>query len=142
HVAFALSLLCYLLLMVGYRARLFAVLSLIWVTSMDNRLVMVENGGCFVVNLMTFWAMFLPLGDRFSVDSLRRSLKGSRERSVDDLNDRRLPERLTRPFRSLGAFIITANFATVYVFNVVNKYGDTWRQGKTVWYVLHIDRMA
>ena len=66
HVAFGLSLICYFLFMVGWHARLFAVLSCVWVTSMDHRLIMVENGGYVVVNLTIFWACFMPIGQRFS----------------------------------------------------------------------------
>jgi hypothetical protein len=91
HVAFALSLLCHLCLMVGWRARLFSILSCILVTSLDNRLVMVENGGYVVVNLTAMYAVFLPIGRRFSVDAWLRSWRERRERTADDLNERRRP---------------------------------------------------
>lgn len=142
HAAFALSLACYLLLLVGWRTRLFSVLSCVWVTSMDNRLVLVENGGYVVVNLMAFWSMFMPIGKRFSVDSLLESFRHKREASLEHLNERSLPASLTAPFRSTASFLLLANFAVIYVFNAVNKYGMIWRKGLTVWYVLHIDRMA
>jgi hypothetical protein len=128
HVAFALSFICYFLFTIGYRTRLFNVLSFLWVTSMDSRLVLVENGGYIVVNLTTFWAMFLPTGERFSVDAARRALR----------SDSAPPA----PCVSLAVFFATLNFAFVYVFNVVNKYGDLWRRGDTIHYVLHIDRMV
>ena len=51
YVAFALALFCHLCLMVGWHARLFAALSFLSMTSLDNRLVMVENGSYVVVNL-------------------------------------------------------------------------------------------
>jgi len=53
YVAFGLALLAHLCLMIGWHARLAAFLSLLVVTSLDNRLVMVENGGYVVVNLDT-----------------------------------------------------------------------------------------
>jgi hypothetical protein len=140
HVAFAASMACYFLFMIGWRTRLFSILSTLWVTSMDNRLVLVENGGYVVVNLMCFWAMFLPTGKRFSVDSLVASLRNEQERTPHDL-DRRCT-RDTTPLISLAALALFVNFVIVYVFNVVNKYGQTWRDGLTIHYVLHIDRMV
>lgn len=140
HVAFAISLFCYLLFTAGYKTRLFTVLACLWVTSMDNRLVMVENGGYVVVNLTVFWGMFLPLGRRFSVDAWIRSWRARGEGSVADLNDRE--PRDTRPYVSLLSFVVVLNFALIYIFNVVNKYGSTWRKGLTTHFVLHIDRMV
>ena len=55
------------------------------VTSLDNRLVMVENGGYVVVNLIVGYAMFLPTERRFSVDALLRSYRERKERDVSDL---------------------------------------------------------
>jgi hypothetical protein len=142
HVAFALSFVCYLLMMVGFKSRLMTILSLVWVSSMDNRLVLVENGGYIVVNLITFWLCWLPSGQRFSVDSWRRSWRARREGSVADLNAPDKSAWLTEPRHSLAAFILLVNFGTIYIFNVVNKYGSTWRAGDTLHYVLHLDRMV
>ena len=142
HVAFALSMLCYLAFMVGYRTRLFTVLAFLWVTSMDNRLVMVENGGYVVVNLAVLWAMFLPTGQRFSVDSWLRSWRERGERSVGELSQPYRPAWLTAPRVSLASLLLLLNFGIVYVFNVLNKYGSVWRKGDTVHYVLHLDRMV
>ncbi len=142
HVAFALSFVCYFLLLVGYRARLMSVLACIWVTSMDNRLVMVENGGYIVVNLMTFWAIFLPTDRRFSIDALLRSYRESDERSLAQLNKRYRPRYLSQQYYSLVSAIVVFNLALVYAFNVLNKYGGVWRRGETVHYVLHLDRMV
>ena len=141
HVAYALSFICYFLLMVGYRSRLMSVLSLLWVTSMDNRLVLVENGGYVVVNLMAFWAIFLPTGRRFSVDALLRSYRERKEDSLEKVNQRDRPHDLIAPYYSLISAIVVVNLAIVYLFNVLNKYGGVWRRGETVHHVLHLDRM-
>jgi predicted DCC family thiol-disulfide oxidoreductase YuxK len=142
HVAFALSVACYLCYCVGYKTRLFSILSFVLVTSMDSRLALVENGGYVVVNVLTCWAMFLPSGTRFSVDALLRSYRGSRERGEADLNERRRPAWASRPFVSIAALVATLNLAAIYYFNVVNKSGQIWRRGETVHYVLHLDRMV
>jgi hypothetical protein len=142
YIAFGLAFCCFFLFAIGYRTRLFNVLSLVWITSLDNRLVMVENGGYVVVNLITFWLCWLPTGTRFSVDSLRLAWRERRERSVEELNEPWWPERLTAPHHSLASMMLVVNFGVIYVFNVVNKYGSTWRAGDTLHFVLHLDRMV
>jgi hypothetical protein len=142
HVVFALATLCYFFLLVGYRTRLFSILSFVAVTSMDNRLVLVENGGYVVVNLLVGWAMFMPLGRRFSVDALIRSYREHKEKTWDDLNRRFRPADKTELQWSGIYMLATVNIAIIYFFNVVNKSGHLWKSGHTVHYVLHLDRMV
>lgn len=146
HVAFALSLACYLCLAIGWKTRLFAILSFLFVTSMDSRLPLVENGGYVVVNLLALWTMFMPTGARFSVDALIRSYRERAEQSAEELNARAEPAPETSAsasvFVSWAAVLVTLNLATIYYFNVVNKSGHIWRKGDTVHYVLHLDRMV
>ncbi|AUX27148.1 hypothetical protein SOCEGT47_077280 [Sorangium cellulosum] len=142
HVAFALSLLCFFCFFIGWHTRLFSILSFLLVTSRDNRIVMIENGGYVVVNLITCWAMFMPTGRRFSVDALLRSFRERRERTAADLADRSRPAWAERPYVSGIVLLAILNLATIYYFNVVNKSGQIWRRGETVHYVLHLDRMV
>jgi len=142
HVIFALSVICYFLLLIGYRTRLFAVLSFILVTSQDNRLVLAENGGYVVVNLLAGWATLMPLGRRFSVDAWLRSYREHKEQSWEDLNRRFRPaDKVDLDVSSIYLLAIL-NLAIVYFFNVVNKSGHIWKSGLTVHYVLHLDRMV
>jgi hypothetical protein len=142
YVAFALAFFCHVCLMIGWHSRLFAVLTFVIVTSMDNRIVMVENGGYVVVNLVTLYACFLPIERRFSIDALRRSWRERRERTAKDLETRYLPAWATEDYVSLAVFLVALNLAVVYLFNVVNKSGETWRKGETVHYVLYLNRMV
>ncbi|WP_437688680.1 hypothetical protein [Sorangium sp. So ce176] len=142
HVAFALSLFCFFCFFIGWHTRLFSILSFVLVTSRDNRIVMIENGGYVVVNLITCWAMFMPTGRRFSVDALVRSYRERKERTAADLADRSRPAWATQPYVSGIVLLAILNLATIYYFNVVNKSGQIWRRGDTVHYVLHLDRMV
>ncbi|HVY45925.1 MAG TPA: HTTM domain-containing protein, partial [Minicystis sp.] len=142
RVAFAVALLCHLCLLIGYRTRLFAIATFVIVTSMDNRLVMVENGGYVVVNLICGYAMFLPLERRFSVDAWLRSLRERKERSIAELAERHRPAWLTAPHVSVIGVLVLLNLAIVYFFNVVNKSGSIWKHGDTVHYVLWLNRMV
>jgi hypothetical protein len=142
HLAYAFATACYLALCVGYKTRLFCLLSFVWVTSMNSRLVLIENGGYIVVNLMLFYALFLPLGRRFSIDALVASFRRERETGVADLSRRVEPGARSDQVETMAAFLLLLNFVVIYVFNVVNKYGNTWRHGETIHFVLHIDRMV
>ncbi len=143
HVAFALMFLCHFFFWIGWHSRIFSVLSWIFVTSIDNRLVLVENGGYVVVNLLVGWAMFLPTGERFSVDALLRSFRERRERNAADLSATQASfSWKTKPYVSLISLVVLLNIAVIYYFNVVNKSGVIWRNGDTVHYVLHLDRMV
>lgn len=141
HVLFALGVVSHLLLFVGYRARLFAVTSFIFMTSLDQRIPLVENGGYVVVNLACLWACFLPVGQRFSIDAWRRSWRTRREKSADELNDRTDFTGERKPLVSLIGVIVIFNLTQVYFWNVVNKAGWIWREGYTLHYVLYLNRM-
>ncbi|MEO7330788.1 MAG: HTTM domain-containing protein, partial [Minicystis sp.] len=142
HVAFALSVFIHLCTMVGWHARIFSFLSFVLVTSLDNRLVMVENGGYVAVNLVVAYCALLPTDRRFSVDALLRSYRERKEQSVADLNVRRPFAWAHDQIVSLVVFLAVLNLAAVYFFNVVNKSGEKWRWGETVHYVLYLNRMV
>lgn len=142
HVAFALMVACHLAMMVGWRSRLFAILSFLWCTSLDSRILLVENGGYVVVNLTAMYAMLIPIERRFSVDAWLRSFRDHREGRVEDLAARTFARDRNAPFRSFAVMLAVVNLGFVYFFNVVNKSGTIWRVGDTVHYVLHIDRMV
>ena len=142
HVAFVLCVICHLCLMIGWRSRIFAVASFIACTSMDSRILLVENGGYVVVNLTAMYAMFLPIERRFSVDAWLRSYRDHRETRIEHLRDRGFARGRNDLFVSAAVMLAVVNLGFVYFFNVVNKSGTTWRIGDTVHYVLHIDRMV
>ncbi len=142
HVVFAIATLCYLLYGLGYRTRLFGILSFLMVTSQDNRLVLVENGGYVIVNILVAWSLFMPMGRRFSVDALLRSFREHKEKRWEDLAERFRPEDKHTEAVSAIYLLAIVNIAIVYFFNVVNKSGSLWKAGLTVHYVLHVDRMV
>src|SRR5688572_32032710 len=131
-VAFALTLLVYLAFTVGYRTRLFQLLSLLCVTSINSRNLPVENGGTVVMNLLCFWTAFLPLGRRLSVDALITSLAAQREQTTSDLNRRgdRYPSDVSsarsadgNAVYSLVVFALMLQWSAIYFFNTVHKTG-------------------
>jgi hypothetical protein len=134
----------YLCLLVGYKTKVAQVLAAIYVASMNGRVLLIENGGYVVHNLLMLWTAFLPLGDRFSVDALQASLKTQREEGAADLNDRDkgVAEWRTRPFVTIIGLVIILQLSAIYAFNVIHKTGPAWHDGTAVHYVLYVDRMV
>jgi hypothetical protein len=142
-VLFVLMGLVFSAFMAGYRTRLFHALSLASTVSLHSRAIFLENGGDVVLNLLCAWTLFLPMGARFSIDAVKKSLAARREQTVTDLNDRSaLPPRQTRPVRSLVVLAILLQLAAIYYLNALHKTGWTWRQGKAVHYVFFQERMV
>ena len=118
---FALSLL------VGYRTRTASVVCWLLLISLQNRNVLVLTGGDTMLRVMAFWAMFLPLGVRWSVD---RAL---------DKTGAPMPKRIF----SVGSVALIAQIAMVYVFGAMLKTGPTWRTDYTaIYYSLSIGQFA
>ena len=135
----------YVCVLIGYRTRLAQVLTIFWVASLNGRCLLIENGGYVVFNLLAMWTAFLPMGDRFSVDAWRESMRRKRETSAAALNDRSdlIPEEKLRPHVSFAVLAILLQISVIYFFNVVHKHGGAWtRDFSAVHYVLYVDRMV
>ncbi|HEY3595270.1 MAG TPA: hypothetical protein VGL13_15395, partial [Polyangiaceae bacterium] len=79
QVALACMFLVYLAYVVGFHTKVAQILAVVCFLSLDNRNLILQNGGIVVTNLVAIWSAFLPLGARFSVDALLRSLRERRE---------------------------------------------------------------
>lgn len=141
-VAFALTLAVFVLFTVGYRTKLFHVLSALCITSLNARNLFIENGGTVVTCIITVYSLFLPLGARFSLDAVRRSLRERHERSVQELNDRARLERPASPVYSLAMLLFLVQWSAIYFFNTVQKSGAGWRNGTAIHYFLEQDRIV
>jgi hypothetical protein len=118
---FALSLL------VGYRTRTVSVVCWLLLISLQNRNTMVLTGGDTMLRVLAFWAMFLPLGLRWSVD---RAL---------DKTDAPMPQRIF----SVGSMALIVQLGIVYLFGALLKTGPTWRIDHTaIYYALSIGEFA
>lgn len=126
-VLFALAALCAVLLMAGYRTRLFLFLSWLLMVSLHNRNELIETGGDYLLRLACFFGLFLPLGARWSIDSVAQS--GPRQQ-----DDR---------VRSLATFAFTMQMTFVYVFSAWHKGHAHWTEDYlAIHYALHIDAYA
>jgi hypothetical protein len=115
------------LLVVGYRTRPVAVGSWAMLASLQLRNYVVLNGGDTVLLVALFLALFLPLGERWSVDALA--------------DDRRESPR-TR-VAGFGTAALLSQVVLVYATNAVFKLrGDVWTSGVAVRYVFQLDRFT
>lgn len=126
--AFALIGIVYFLYLIGFKTKAMQVLAFVAVTSIDSRNLFAEDGGCITTNLVSAWTLFLPLGDRFSLDALLRRARG---------DDPIVPEHRVKSFAVLG---IALQAATIYYFNAVHKDGWAWVNGEAVHQVLWQNR--
>ncbi len=140
----AFGLAVFFCLMIGFKTKVMQILAAIYVASMNGRVLLIENGGYVVHNLLLLWTAFLPLGDRFSVDALLASLKARRESTAAELNDRTTDTAAwrVRPHVSFAALVIVLQLSAIYAFNVIHKTGPAWHDGTGVHYVLWVDRMV
>jgi hypothetical protein len=127
-VAFALTAISHLLLLVGFRTRIWQIVSFVCVTSLNSRNLFTEDGGCMTLNLIAAWTMMLPLGDRYSIDAVIREV-------------RREPAPSKAPVVSLAVLGVVMQVACIYFFNTVHKTGVTWRDGSAIHWVLWQDRL-
>jgi predicted DCC family thiol-disulfide oxidoreductase YuxK len=141
-LTFAICAFCYVALLIGWRSRLFMVLSFLMATSLHNRIVPAENWGTVALGALMVWAMFLPLGRRFSVDALRASLRERPDEGAADLAPDRLPPPDQTPFVSLACLGVLLQLAVIYYFNCVHKSGPTWHEGTAIHYVLWQERIV
>src|SRR5579883_378117 len=124
---FALAGALAVLMLVGYRTRWTTALSLGLLLSLQYRNPLVLSSADVLLRIALFWAIFLPCGVRWSLDSL---LRGK-------------PARLPRSVSNLVSAAYVLQIAMVYGFAVLLKSGSDWRvDGTAVYYVLNLAQFA
>jgi len=111
-----------LAMLAGYRTTLATLVTGLLVGSLHLRNPLVLNSGDTLLRMLLFWAVFAPLGERWSVDALRAES----------------PPR----GRVLGVATtgLLAQVVVVYSVNAVLKLrGDVWLSGEAVRQVLELD---
>jgi hypothetical protein len=110
---------------VGYRTRLATAGVVGMHASLYARNPSVMNGGDGLLVLALFLGLFVPLGERWSVDALRSG------------RDRR------QWVASLATATLLAQLVVVYLANVAFKHqSDPWRDGVAVQYVLELEQFS
>jgi predicted DCC family thiol-disulfide oxidoreductase YuxK len=138
---FCIAFVCFFCFTIGYRTRLFHLLSFAMTTSLHNRILFAENWGSVAMAALLIWTAFLPLGRRFSVDAIRASLRARPDETPAELAAG-VPPPDARQTTSLAALALLLQIAIIYWFNFVHKSGPTWRDGSAVHYVLWQERIV
>jgi hypothetical protein len=81
-----IALIIALLFLAGYKTRLMTILAWIFVVSIQNRNFIILQGGDDYIRLLLFWSIFLPLGAKFSVDSLMTDIKYKTNQYISPAN--------------------------------------------------------
>lgn len=113
-------------LTLGYRTRGATILCWYFLVSLHVRNNIVLQGGDILFHLLLFWAIFLPIGARWSIDSARNP-----ERS-------QLPKTVV----SMGTVAILLQVCFVYWFSIFYKWNVDWLEGRAVGYALSIDQFT
>jgi predicted DCC family thiol-disulfide oxidoreductase YuxK len=126
QILFVITGICAIGLIGGYRTRLFTFLCWILVSSLQARNRMIFDGGDDTIRLVLFWGMFLPLGARFSIDS------------VLDL-EKKTPNR----FMNMAAVAYTLQIAYIYWFAFLWKANPVWlSEFRGAYYAIQMDFFA
>jgi predicted DCC family thiol-disulfide oxidoreductase YuxK len=136
--AFLVALFIYLCFLFGWHTRAFHVLSAVALVSMSARNVLAEGAGNSVAIALLLGTVVLPLGDRFSLDALSRSLGERDEQTPEELNAP-LPAPPVAP-ASLAGLAVLLVLCLVYLGAGLQQTGPAWKDGSALHYALHVDR--
>jgi len=114
---FALAAVAAVALVVGYRTRLAAIVSVVLLASVQLRNPLACHTGDAYLGACAFWLPFLPLGDTFSIDRLR---------------DPRRP-RLPRRYLSFGTVGLLTLILLFYLYAGLYKHREeVWMSGEAL----------
>ncbi len=117
----------YFFFLIGYRTRLFSVLSWIFFVSILSRNPLVIHGGDDLLRVGLFWFCFLPTNYFLSID-----------RKLNPKQFANLPT-----VTSIASFGIIFQLCSMYFFTAVLKNHPIWHtEGSAIWYSLHIDSFS
>ncbi|SMX23254.1 DCC1-like thiol-disulfide oxidoreductase family protein [Boseongicola aestuarii] len=124
---FAIAALFALLLILGWHARTVTIISWALLLSLQNRNTMILSGEDNLALLLLFWAMFLPLGARFSIDAALNSTT----------------DKIPNTYLSVATFALLIQGMSMYFFSALLKSDPMWMpNGTAVYYALHLNYFA
>lgn len=122
---FVLQALIALQLIVGYRTRIATILTFLFVVSLDHHNPFITSYADTLFRLLLFWGIFLPLGERFSVDAVHR-----------DRDPR-------AQFFGAASVLILLQMVVMYLVNGLHKtQSDLWTSGEATPLIMGIDEIT
>lgn len=115
-------------LLFGYRTKTTLLLSWLLLVSLHARNPYVLNAGDSLLRRLLFWGLFLPLGGRWSVDTLRRE-------GVDRVSNARVA--------TVASSALLVQVVLVYATNALIKLqGDVWLNGTAILQAFSLEQMT
>jgi len=112
--------------LVGYRTRIFILVSWLMMISLQNRNGIILSGGDMLLRSLILFAIFLPLGAKWSIDEHH-----SKEKITD------------HTYKSWAGFSLMLQLAFVYLFVIfIRRGGPHWWDGTALHYAFSIDQMT
>ncbi len=123
---FGISFIFAVSLFLGYKTKISTIASWFLLISLHSRNPTILQGGDVMLRVLLFWAMFLPLNLRYSLDSKFGKI---------NKNNKKL--------YSFGTAGILLQVAFVYFFSALTKTGNDWYpDGTAIYYALQLDQFA
>ncbi len=120
-ILFIINAICIVALMIGYRTRLFTFICWVFLTSLQNRNPFIVQGGDDLLRILLFWAIFLPWGERYSVQ--KKSNYSTSYFSIANVGYMILP-------------------CSIFFFSALLKTSPEWRtEGTAIYYALSLDQI-
>ena len=112
------------LFLIGYKTRIVTVLCWLFIVSLQARNVLILSGADDTLRLSLFFCMFLPLGARYSVDSMMNS--------GNYITNNR--------YFSMGTAAILIQISMIYIFSFILRDSPIWKEEYTaLYYMFNID---
>jgi len=110
------------LLLVGYKTRLFTILTWLLTISLHNRNLFILQAGDDLLRLVLSWGVFLPWHSYYSLDG-----RSEHARSYPS------------PLANIGYLVL---IASVYFFSAIHKNSADWhKEGSAVYYALSLEQL-
>jgi predicted DCC family thiol-disulfide oxidoreductase YuxK len=120
-----------LLMIVGWRTRMVTIVSWVFLLSLQNRNTLIHSGEEQLAMVLLFWAMFLPLGARFSIDAALDNSDAGRASPA---------AKPTNAYFSGATIALLVQGMSMYFFSALLKSDVRWvPDGTAVYFALQLD---
>lgn len=127
-IVFILNAIAAFCFMIGYRTKLFTFVCWFFLTSIQNRNIIVGHSGDWLHKSILVFSMFLPLGDAFSVDRALNPKKKDRSRP------------LSYNILNMAALAYHSQICIMYYTANIHKSGAEWNElGTATWLALQYE---
>ncbi|WP_157595981.1 HTTM domain-containing protein [Plesiocystis pacifica] len=132
YAMFGVLFFCCTMMIIGWRTRLFTVLTWLAVLQLYNYNPIYFTGGDTVLRVHAFFMIFVDWGQAYSVDSWRK-----RRKAISKGETAALPDY--KQIAGWPRIIFMIQLAAIYSSTGLLKSGKTWADGTALYYALNLD---